>query len=146
MNGPCRETPGLRTYHTYRKQGFASLQGYHTNPERCSGAQGKEELKFGQVVLWWISYFGALRDLLVRPRLPEKYYQYIESVGMSRAEMVFLISFFIALGPASYTATKNLMNGMPEVDLIAHAQASVTIQSNKYRKTDKLVEFPDDCY
>jgi hypothetical protein len=146
MNGPCRETPGLRTHNANREQGFASLQGHHANSERCPGAERKKELKYRQVILCWIRYFGTLRDLLVRPRLPEKYYQYIESVGMSRAEMVFLISFFIALGPASYTATKNLMNGMPEVDLIAHAQASETIQSNKYRKTDKDGFFLEDCY
>lgn len=146
MNGPCRETSRLRANSTYREQGFAPLQGHHKNTERYSGNQEQEERELRQIVLCWLGYLGALRDLLIRPRLPEKYYQYLESVGVSRGLMVFLFCFFIALGPASYRITSNLLKSSPDMIIITQAQASETVQSNKYSKTDKLGYFVEDCY
>ncbi len=106
----------------------------------------KEKRSFREALLYWRDFGSSLYSSLTKPRLPQSYYAFIENLDLSRGQAIFLIVMVLVSGRVSFKITTTLMDSMPEVDLIAHAQAGETIQSNKYRKTDKDGFFLEDCY
>lgn len=118
---------------------------------RDSNSQGefewlKDKRSFRAMVLYWRDFVHSLYFTLTKPRLPQGYYAFIENLNLKRGEAIFLIALIFASGRMSFIATTNLMNNMPEVDLIAHAQASEHIPITNIHTKEDLGEFLEDCF
>lgn len=139
MNDPMAARSYSRHAQTAGTSGKPRLQSseFEWEPQKRS---------FRETLLFWRNFGYRLYSTLTKPRLPPGYYAVIENLNLKRGEAIFLIVMVFVSGRMSFNVTTNLMNNMPEVDLIAHAQASETIQSNTYRKTEKLGYFLEDCY
>ena len=68
--------------------------------------------------------------VLLRPRLPEGYYRYIESVGLSRWQALALWLFCPALTIATFKTTLHLIHNPAEVVAVAKA--------SEHYKSDRL--------
>lgn len=147
MNDPMAApvyTKPHRSNRAFREQDRSSLRRDYQAKSEFNWEPQKRS--FRETVLYWGRRFGCIYHALCKPRLPQGYYSFISDLGLSRGKALFYFMGLLGIGTASFNVTTNLINGMPEVDLIAHAQASETIQSNKYRKTDKDGFFLEDCY
>ena len=81
-------------------------------------------------LLWGSNIIWALYSAFTKSRLPESYYAYLESIGLSRAQMVCLVMFLIALGPFSYKLTQHFIENPAEVVAVAKA--------SEHYKSDRL--------
>ena len=118
---------------------------------RDSNSQGefewiKDKRSLREMVLYWCDLGHSLYSSLTKPRLPQGYYAFIENLNLSRGQAIFLIVMVLVSGRVSYKVTSELMNNMPEVDLIAHAQASEHLPISNIHTKEDQEEFLEDCY
>ncbi len=147
MNDPMAtpvHTEPHRSNRAPRKQDRSSLRRDHQTKSAFDWEPQKRS--FREMVLYWRDLGRRLYSTLTKPRLPQGYYAFIENLNLRRWEAIFLIVMVLVSGRMSFNATTNLMNDMPEVEIITPAQANESVQSNKYKKTDKDGFFLEDCY
>lgn len=106
----------------------------------------KDKRSLREMVLYWRDFVHSLYSSLTKPRLPKGYYAFIENLGLKRGEAIFLIALIFASGRMSFIATTNLINNMPEVEIITPAQASEHLPISNIHTKEDLGEFLEDCY